>query len=262
MQTGMTFRPGVRQHVSIEREFLNKLEEPYSDCLNDLNIPPNEYSKLLFSYFKKMNVTEYDRKFCELICFQEKLINLCNCSDISTPKLNNKSYCLSVTELNCMQKFNSYFKSVNTYNYCGKACPEKCDSIKYRFKQISKARFTNSNYMRKLQSFNRTWKLFPHYYFRDHIEHLISGNLRNITDLQLLQNSDQGYLRLSINFDSLYRTEINEVAKISSDDVYNFFGQQIGFYLDASILTMAEFPVFILMILTDICIHLLYMSES
>jgi hypothetical protein len=116
--------------------------------------------------------------------------------------------------------------------------------------------------MRKLQSFNRTWKLFPHYYFRDHIEHLISGNLRNITDLQLLQNSDQGYLRLSINFDSLYRTEINEVAKISSDDVYNFFGQQIGFYLDASILTMAEFPVFILMILTDICIHLLYMSES
>jgi hypothetical protein len=65
---------------------------------------------------------------------------------------------------------------------------------------------------------------------------------------------------LSINYDSLYRIEINEKATISSDDVYNFFGQQIVFYLDASILTMTEFPVFIIMIIADICIHLKYFS--
>ena len=77
-----------------------------------------------------------------------------------------------------------------------------------------------------------------------------------------MQNSDQGYLRLSINYDSLYRIEINEKASISSDDVYNFFGQQIGFYLDASILTMTEFPVFILTIIADIFIHLKYLWKS
>jgi hypothetical protein len=261
MQTGITVRPGVQQHVSVEREFFHKLEDPYSDCLNDLNSPPNEYSKILFSYFEKMNVTEYDRRFCELICFQEKLINKCNCSDISTPKLNNESYCLSDTEMNCMLKFNSYFKSVNTYKYCEKACPEKCHSIKYILKQTSRSRFTNVNYMRKLQSFDKTWKLFPHYFYYDSITD-VQGYLRNITDIQLIQNSDQGYLRLNINFDSLYYAEVDEEAKTSVDDVYNFFGQQIGFYLDASILTMTEFPVFFLMIIADIFIHLKYLWKS
>ena len=44
MQTGISVRPGVQAYVSMEREFLHKLEDPYSDCLNDLNSPPNEYS--------------------------------------------------------------------------------------------------------------------------------------------------------------------------------------------------------------------------
>jgi hypothetical protein len=257
MQTGITVRPGVQQHVSIEREFFHKLEDPYSDCLNDLNSPPNEYSKILFSYFERMNVIQYDRKFCELICFQEKLIKQCNCSEVSTPKLSNESYCVSDTELNCMQMFSSYFKSLNIYKYCGKACPE--NSLKYLLKQSSRTRFTNPNYMRKLQSFDKT--LFPHYYYYDSLSSL-AGSVKNITDLQLMQSSDEGYLRLTINYDSLYRTEINEEATVSPDDVYNFFGQQIGFYLDASILTMTEFPVFLIMILVEIFVHLKYLWKS
>jgi hypothetical protein len=259
MQTGITVRPGVQQHVSIKREFFDKLENPYSDCLNDTNSPPNEYSKILFSYFEKMNVIEYDKRFCELICFQEKLTKKCNCSDISLPKLNNESYCLSDTELNCMQIFSSYFKSINTYKYCGKACPEKCHSVKYILKQTSRARFTNPNYIRKLQSFDKTSKLFPQYYFHDLIANVFDGFVRNITDQILIQNSDQGYLRLSIHYDSLHRIGIKEEAVISEDEVYNFFGQQIGFYLDASILTLTEFPVFILMIIADIFVHFKYL---
>ena len=100
-----------------------------------------------------MNVTEYDRGFCELICLQEKLVKKCNCSDISTPKLNNESYCVSETELNCMKMFSSYFKSLNTYKYCGKACPAKCNSMKYILKQTSRSRFTNPNYIRKITKF-------------------------------------------------------------------------------------------------------------
>ena len=272
MQTGINVRPGSQSEVSIEREFFTKLEEPYSDCLDDLYSPPNEYSKILFGYFQKLNVTEYDKKFCELLCFQDKLIDQCNCSDISTPKLSNKSYCLSDTELNCMQKFNSYFKSVNTYKNCGYACPEKCFSIKYNLKQTSKARITNSNYVRKLQSSDKTSKLFPHYGNSDFM--ITNAEMRalydsgenqynpeyvsqieNITDIELMDYIDQGYLRLTINYDSLYRTEINEQATVSTFDVYNFIGQQIGIYLDASMLTMAEFPVFLVMIIADIFLH-------
>ena len=41
---------------------------------------------------------------------------------------------------------------------------------------------------------------------------------------------EQGYLRLTINYDSLYHTDIKEQATVFPDDVYNFFGQQIGIY--------------------------------
>ncbi len=112
---------------------------------------------------------------------------------ISTPKLSNESYCVSDTELNCMLIFSSYFKSINTNKYCGKACPAKCSSIKYILKQMSRAHFTNPNYIRKLLSFDTTKKLLPHYYYFDSITSH-NGIVRNITDLQLMQNYDQWFL--------------------------------------------------------------------
>ena len=85
---------------------------------------------------------------------------------------------------------------------------------------------------------------------------------QNISDSALLNYVNQGYLKLSINYDSLYYSLINEEAKISSDDVFNFFGQQIGFYLDASLLTLPEFPVFVVMIIVDILIYLKIFFEA
>ncbi len=244
-------RPGVETHVSIKREFFNKLEEPYSDCLNDLHNPPNEYAQTLFGYFENMNVTEYDFDLCSLLCFQDKLIKQCGCSDISTPKLNNESYCLSIAELNCMQTFSTYFKSVKTFRFCDQACPEKCNSFKYILKATSRAGFKNINYIKKLQSFNKTRKFFPG---------LEPGNFRmylgdayeNISDGALLNYVNQGYVKFSVNYDSLYYSLINEGEKVSSDEVFNLFGQQIGFYLDASLLTLPELPIFIIMIIIDV----------
>jgi hypothetical protein len=174
-----------------------------------------------------MNVSSYDSKFCELLCFQDKLINTCNCSDIITPKLRSESYCLSTIDLNCLQNFTSYFKSVNTYKFCAQACPQKCYSIKYKLKSKSRAGFESMNYVRKLQSLNKTKKLFPEY--DPEISRTIYGTKTlNITDHGLLNFAKQGYLKLCINYDSLYYRVINETEKVSSNDVFDFFGQQIG----------------------------------
>ena len=70
--------------------------------------------------------------------------------------------------------------------------------------------------------------------------------IENITDFELMYYVDQGYFRLTISYDSFYRTDINEQASVSKDDVYNYFCEQIGIYLDASMLTIAEFPVFLI----------------
>ena len=253
MQKGINVRPGVKTHVSIKREFFNKLEEPYSDCLNDLNSPPNEYAKSLFNFFINMNVNEYNFEFCALVCFQDKLKTRCNCTDITTPKLKNESYCLTDIELSCMQNFTSYFKSVNTYKFCGKACPEKCYSVNYILKAVSKENFKDINYLKKLQTLKN--QFFPQLEPGRSITGQASLE-NNITDQNLLKFVNEGYLKLSINYDSLYYTVINEKAQITSDDVWNFFGQQIGIYLDASVLTCCEFPVFLISLVFNICIYI------
>jgi hypothetical protein len=174
-----------------------------------------------------MNISHYDSQFCELLCFQDKLINTCNCSDIKTPKLRNESYCLSTIELNCLQNFTSYFKSVNTYKFCAQACPQKCYSLKYKLNSKSRAGFEIINFVRKLQSLNKTKKLFPEHDVT--ISRTIFGSTAvKITDRGLLNDAKQGYLKLSINYDSLYYRVINETEKVSSNDVFDFFGQQIG----------------------------------
>jgi hypothetical protein len=202
-----------------------------------------------------MNVTEYDFNLCSLLCFQDKLIKQCGCSDISTPKLNNESYCLSIAELYCMQSFSTYFKSVKTYTLCDQACPEKCNSLKYILKATSRAGFQNRNYIKKLQGLNKTRNFFPglepgnfRMYFGDAYE--------NISDRALLNYVNQGYLKFSVSYDSLYYSLINEKEIVSSDDVFNFFGQQIGFYLDASLLTLPELPIFIIMIIIDVLFYI------
>ena len=206
-------------------------------------------------------MTEYDYNLCSLLCFQDKLIHVCGCSDILTPKLMNESYCLSTTELNCMQYFTSYFKSVKTYTLCDQACPERCNSLKYLLKSTSRAGFQSINYIRKLQSLNTTQAFFSQKE-PGNFRFYLGDMYQNISDSALLNYVNQGYLKLSINYDSLYYSLINEEAKISSDDVFNFFGQQIGFYLDASLLTLPEFPVFVVMIIVDILIYLKIFFEA
>jgi hypothetical protein len=174
-----------------------------------------------------MNVSSYDSKFCELLCFQDKLINTCNCSDIITPKLRNESYCLTNSELNCFQNFTSYFKSINTYKFCARACPQKCYSLKYKLKSKSRQGFESMNYVKKLQSLNKTKKLFPEY-DPGYSVSILGSYAPNLTARGLLNVVKQGYLKFSINYDSLYYKVINETEKVSSNDVFDFFGQQIG----------------------------------
>ena len=183
------------------------MAHPYSNCLTDL-IPSNGYAKLLYDYFREVNVTYYNQNFCYTLCYQDKLINKCSCGDIIAPSLRNSSFCANESEMNCLNQFNAYFTISDINSICENACPEQCSMINYDF-QISTSSFPTFNYLKLLQSSSSYHKFFP----------------QNVSDLELASFGRQGFLKVIVNYDNLYYTSINESPQMDSNSLFGFLGK-------------------------------------
>ena len=160
LTSGITIQTGFETYIGIQKQFTNKLPSPYSDCLMDFNYD-NNYAQKIFSLFKELNVTNYDQKFCFTLCYQDKLINRCNCSDTSTPTIYNASFCVSESENKCLNAFDTIFSTrVDLNNVCKSACPQQCFTSEYNL-MTTMATFPTLNYLKYLQSNEKNLKFFP-----------------------------------------------------------------------------------------------------
>ena len=91
-------------YVGISRIFICHLETPYTDCLKKLKADDHDLKKY-FGYFNDLGVDYYDQNFCFKICAQDLLLKHCGCVDITTPVINNASYCENDVQLQCMTFF-------------------------------------------------------------------------------------------------------------------------------------------------------------
>ena len=95
---GIHIPTGYETYIALTKKITKKLEYPFSNCIKDL-VPFSEESKKIFGYFQDLNMKYYDKEFCNLVCFQDKLINKCGCCDIGAPTIRNASYCTSMEQL-------------------------------------------------------------------------------------------------------------------------------------------------------------------
>ena len=225
LPAGINIPTGFATYVGINRNFINKLNDPYSECLAKLT-PRNSYAKILYGYFKALNVTNYDQNLCFTLCFQDKLAKKCNCYDISTPLLGNSSYsyCSTDEEIDCLNKLESFFTTNDMSELCESACPEQCNIIDYELTSRSKAYFPNLIYLKDHQTSDSKGYLFP----------------QNQTDSDLIQFARQGFLKLVVNYESLYYTSINDNAAMTSNDLFGSIGGQLGLFAGLSVLSFLE----------------------
>ena len=151
---GIGIQTGFRTYVGINREVTNKLEFPYSDCIDNLTSAKNSYSQKLFSFFKDLNVTYYDQNFCFTMCYQDKLIDKCNCQDIKTPIIRNSMYCVNTTQTDCLNNFENFYSETDLNHLCSNACPQKCHTISYNLETSSKYNFPTLSYLHFLETTN------------------------------------------------------------------------------------------------------------
>ena len=122
--------PAGLTYIKIERNFIEKLPNPYNDCVKQ---ETKEYVSHLFQYFIKNNKT-YSQKDCFDLCIEEIMMNKCNCSE----DLGLLSRCFSnLIALECIG--NLFFayrdKSLKLPESCSLNCPIECDIIIYRVDQ-------------------------------------------------------------------------------------------------------------------------------
>ena len=72
--------------MNVQRVFTSKLAYPYSNCINDTEMfnstNSTSYRAHLADLFTTVNVTYYDQEFCFEMCYQDKLVETCSCSDL------------------------------------------------------------------------------------------------------------------------------------------------------------------------------------
>ena len=214
LSTGVNIPTGLETYVGVSRHFRYQLSSPYSNCLDNLENSDNKYAHKLFQYFQELNVGYYNQDFCFTLCFQDQLIDECNCSDIITPSIRNVSYCSSNQEMDCFRDFSKKFKISDLNRQCDFACPQQCEIIKYDL-ATSSATYPTLEYLKTLQLIysdtNDSTCFFPQ---------------KNVLDYDLMEFARKSILKVIVNYDDLYYTSITETPKITFE---SFIGQ-LGMY--------------------------------
>ena len=116
-------KPGEKTFIRVERTFIQKQPQPYSNCI-DLS----SYSSELYDLIIRQGQV-YRQQDCFDLCFQKISINNCECYDPGFSNLNTSIRpCHNLTDIDCL---NRQFYTFNLDECQTKYCPLECDTIKY-----------------------------------------------------------------------------------------------------------------------------------
>ena len=107
-------------YVSIKRQYAKKLPYPYSECRKGIeNTDSILVKSLLF------NTSVYRQFDCFQVCFQRYVNTVCECQELSTPKIIGTNYppCLNFTQFICDFKAFRDFFSKDVKSLCENECP-------------------------------------------------------------------------------------------------------------------------------------------
>lgn len=203
-------RPGSIAQLSLEKNVLKRLSEPYGgECTNTVPIYAEE--------FENFDLT-YSRRNCLTICKQRNTIDALGCYDMRLPKLMspaNSKPCDNKTVF-----FKDLLESV--YNSkCSELCPIECDETSY---------VTNIAYQNYLDRY--TFEELKNKY-RDQFSHWFETD--NITYDMLIKN----IAGFQIVFKDKY-TLLTETPTMTIADCVGSVGGTLGFFLGAGLLTCVD----------------------
>ena len=238
---------GFETYIGIQRVYTEKLEKPYSDCLAEMK-PFSETSAKLFGYMTDLNATAYSSDFCYKMCYQEAVINTCNCYDIQFPQINNiTKACYTFNDVSCVVYVNNLFAEEDIERICNHSCPVPCTVVKYELSDHKSTFPTDFYYTQVMQqvkarvglgfddgSYLGTGPLKRLYIF------LLNYYLLPNYKTQFVEGVKNNILRVVINYDDLKLTYLEETPAITIETLLGIVGGQLGLFIGISFLSFIE----------------------
>jgi hypothetical protein len=169
---GYWLATGSWNYFELDRVFYKKLNSPYSDCLNNVNL--FKKNKTLIDHISKVNRT-YTQNDCYYLCSHLFALKESECGCNSTFDDYSKNCFRQInkqaeTEVQkCNAKYLNDFRKNDQYEKCSEYCPLECDRISYLItpysEQISSAngnisKTPKSNYFSEFNTYEEVKKSF------------------------------------------------------------------------------------------------------
>lgn len=241
---GITVPVGTTANIALSREFIYKVERPYSDCVRDLT-SLNSYDSELYRKVIQSG-KEYRQKDCFGLCFQKYLLNECKCQESSFIKYSDRKSCFwNLSDLICNYEKYLKFFSKDVRQECSDECPLECDSVSYSLsssylsyptRAYSDILLNDPKMQAKFTQFN--YSLFTHERLKENI------------------------LSLNVYYDQLKYTTIREMIKTTPSDLVAIVGGILGLFLGMSFLSFIELLEIFLEIICILLENALKSSKS
>ena len=210
--------PERLNHISVEKTFESKLEEPYNHCLK--NVSTFNKNKTIIDFFLNKKQS-YSQEKCLDICFQLFYIqeNPCQCNETTLGNVMQNCFSKKKELFYCTLNYRANFSFNRLKDKCSEYCPLECDSITYSISinQITKDVFElyqlSSGYEK-----NRTYILINY----NSLKYISIKQQPEIHWFRMVSNIG-GYLSLflGLSFVSLF-----EITEITFEIIFALFSRR------------------------------------
>ncbi|CAF0716018.1 unnamed protein product [Brachionus calyciflorus] len=211
---GICIPPKTEANIALSRTFYSSIPKPYSNCDGNTN-DPNAYDSELYKLIHNNSKT-YSQFLCVSLCGQRFIIKMCGCYYPMMLSFFNAKACTIYDDSCYIKYYKTILASDYVNNVCLKECPLECEGMTFQ-KTISYNHFTNKDWIKYLQSYNKNDSL----YFNKTIDpkHLVAVNVYH---------------------DSLSYINIEESPTVSFVDLLSSIGGIAGLFMGVSVLSLVE----------------------
>ncbi len=117
-------------NVAISRTYIERLDTPYNDCLNDLTSSKYNYlitkSKTLSIMKNTLKYIKYSQNLCIKMCIQKYNYEKCNCVDLTLPPIFTNQTgmgCSTSIQIQCSNNIETVFFNSDGVSKCQIECP-------------------------------------------------------------------------------------------------------------------------------------------
>jgi len=140
---------GSETDIILSKKISETYPKPYSECEVRDNIKLTTSTDYQVFDLFATSPYSYRSSECRTFCYQERLLDNCNCIDHTTSFLNVKNFTIpkfcdwsdNSTDNLCYYKI---FFNTDLNAFCGKRCPYECDQVKLSMSTVVSASFNDS----------------------------------------------------------------------------------------------------------------------